>query len=203
MINSYQKGAQLLDKVSRYGYRPTCLLQACCGPCSTYPIQELNKYFDLTVYYNSLNIYSLEEYVLRYNQLEKYINEINKNSEHKIKLIKVPYNGEEYLKQIEIRKDDKEGGPRCHLCYFLRIKDGFKYASDHKFQFFTTTMTISRQKDEQIMNKIGVVLQKEFPYTQFIIHNFKKKGGQEIGLALTKQYNLYQQLFCGCKFSLK
>lgn len=203
MIKSYKLGEELLEQVSRLPFRPSLLLHACCGPCSTYPLQLLNKIFNITVYYNNSNIYPLEEYEKRFINLKKYIDILNKQSENEIKLIKCPYTGEEYSQKLEKRGFDREGGLRCRYCITLRMKDAFHYAFINHFDYFTSTMSMSRQKDEQMVNQIGLSFQTKYPWTKFIVHNFKKKGGQELGLALTKKYDLYQQLFCGCKFSRK
>ncbi|NLB11732.1 epoxyqueuosine reductase QueH, partial [bacterium] len=114
-----------------------------------------------------------------------------------------PYTGEEYSQKLEKRAFDREGGLRCRYCIALRMKDAFHYAFINHFDYFTSTMSMSRQKDEQMVNQLGLSFQTKYPWTKFIVHNFKKKGGQELGLALTKKYDLYQQLFCGCKFSRK
>ncbi|NLB11620.1 epoxyqueuosine reductase QueH, partial [bacterium] len=73
MIKSYKLGEELLEQVRRLPFRPSLLLHACCGPCSTYPLQLLNKIFNITVYYNNSNIYPLEEYEKRFINLKKYI----------------------------------------------------------------------------------------------------------------------------------
>ncbi len=202
MINSYQIGKKTLDGIARSGLRPTLLLHACCAPCSTYPLQLLNDYFEITVYFNNSNIYPIEEHDRRLEELENYLSLFNSEHNSAIKLIKTPYDIN-YMDYIGIRRKDPERGPRCHLCFVTRMKETYQYASDNHFDYFSTVMTISRQKDEQVINKIGLVLSGFFPNTKFLVHNFKKKGGQEIGLALTTKYNLYRQNYCGCKYSIK
>lgn len=202
MINSYQIGRLELNKIKRDGRRPTILLHACCGPCSTYPLELLNDYFDITIFFNNSNIYPYEEYNRRLNELVRYLEIFNKEHQTNIPIIIQPYD-EKFMDYLGIRKNDRERGPRCRLCYVTRMKEAYQYASDHDFEYFTTVMTISRQKDEQVLNKIGLVLQDLYPKTKFFVFNFKKKGGIEIGIAIAEKYNLYQQIYCGCKYGIE
>ena len=202
MMNSYQIGKRTLLEIERSQTRPSLLLHACCAPCSTFPLKLLHQYFDITIFFNNSNIYPSDEYFRRLDELKKYILIFERENNCSIPLIETPYIGEEYEKYISIRKDDPEKGPRCKLCFVTRLKEAYQYAHDNKFDYFTTVMTISRQKDEQALNKIGTVLQEFYPNTKFLVHNFKKKGGQEERDALVRKYNLYNQTYCGCKFSI-
>ena len=202
MMNSYQIGKRTLLEIERSQTRPSLLLHACCAPCSTFPLKLLHRYFDITIFFNNSNIYPSNEYFRRLEELKKYISIFEQENNCSIPLIETPYKGEEYEKYISIRKDDPEKGPRCNLCFVTRLKEAYQYASDNGFNYFTTVMTISRQKDEQALNKIGTVLQEFYPNTKFLVHNFKKKGGQEERDALVRKYNLYSQTYCGCKFSI-
>lgn len=54
---------------------PRLLLHSCCGPCSTYCIQTLSEYFDVTVFYYNPNIYPPEEYHMRAQEQKRFIDE--------------------------------------------------------------------------------------------------------------------------------
>lgn len=201
MINNYQKGEIELNKVSRLGYKPRLLLHACCGPCSTYPLELLTKYFEVTVYFNNSNIYPSEEYSLRLKTIKDYIQKCNQNSKTFIDFVEIPYNNEEYMKILQYRKDDKENGPRCKLCYSLRMKAMFEYAVANNYEYCCTVMSMSRQKDEQAINKIGTILQTKYPKVKYLVHNFKKKGGQERRDEIVNSLQMYDQKYCGCLYS--
>jgi len=203
MINNYQKGNIILDKLKRDNKRPTLLLHVCCGACSTYPVELLNNYFDITILYNNSNIYPFEEYQKRLDSLKKYINIFNKENNSSIKIIEGIYDNEEYTKILSLRKNDPEKGPRCKLCYTLRMKEAFIYAQNNNFDYCTTVMSMSRQKDELAINRIGSVLENLYKPVKFLPHNFKKKGGQERRDELVNKFNIYDQKYCGCIYSLK
>ncbi len=202
MINNYQKGKMILDKLKRDSQRPTLLLHVCCGACSTYPLELLNEYFDITIYFTNSNIYPYEEYNKRLDTLKYYVDYFNNQHSSNIKIIESKYNNEDYMKLLSIRKDDNEKGPRCKLCYTLRMKETFLYAKENNFDYCTTVMSMSRQKDELAINQIGSVLEKLYPEVKFLPHNFKKKGGQERRDEIVDSLIIYDQKYCGCIYSI-
>ena len=106
------------------------------------------------------------------------------------------------MSKIAVRRSDLEGGPRCRYCFYLRLQASFAYAQQYGFAFFTTALTISRKKDAQAINRIGLILQKRYPLTCFLPHDFKKEKGQDKAVALARENNLYRQTYCGCAFSI-
>ena len=111
------------------------------------------------------------------------------------------YPNEEYNKILEPYKDQKEGLDRCKLCYKTRMNEAYKYASEHNFDYFTTVMTISRQKNSIVLNNIGLELEKLYPNTKYFISDFKKNKGIDKGLEIAKEHNMYRQDYCGCIYS--
>ena len=109
--------------------------------------------------------------------------------------------GEAYTEKIAVLKDEPEGGSRCVMCYTLRMNEAYAYASEHAFDYFTTVMTISRQKNSQILNDVGRKLSVKYPNVKYFYSDFKKKRGIDRGLELSRENNLYRQDYCGCKFS--
>lgn len=200
-INYYKKSLQILDKLPQNPDKPRLLLHACCGPCSTFPLTFLCKYFDVTIYYNNSNIFPKEEYVRRLEELEKFLGYFEKDYGYHVELIIKDYDNEKYNKILEPLKDLPEGKERCFLCYESRMSEAYDFAEKNKFDFFTTVMTISRQKNSQILNKIGEKLEKNHVYTRYFYSDFKKNKGIDIAREMRIHYELYQQLYCGCKFS--
>lgn len=183
--------------------KPSLLLHACCGPCLTYPLSVLVKYFNVTVLYVNPNIYPKEEYELRYKEVKRFVEEYSKDEGIKIDLVKedVPY--EEYLDVVKGHEGDLEGGYRCLLCHRYRMDLAYSYASKNNFEYFTTVMTVSSKKPSQILNEIGIELSKKYVNTKFLESDFKKENGQLIGIKIAKKYNLYRQCYCGCEFSYR
>ena len=198
--NYYQLSTIELDKIKRKGIKPTLALHACCAPCSTFPLEFLAPFFEITILYVNSNIYPKEEYFIRLNELKRYVQIFNEKYNQNVKLIEFEYNNEEFTKKLEPLKSCKEGKERCKLCYSLRLNSAYGYADKHNYDYFTTVMTISRQKDSQILNSIGIKLNEKYK-TKYFVSDFKKKKGIDRSLEIKKEYNLYNQLYCGCKYS--
>ena len=192
-FTNYQKFLKEIEKIKELDYKPSLLLHACCTPCSCYPLLLLKDYFDITVFYNNSNIYPLSEYNLRYETLETYINNLNKEYNSDIKLIKTVYENNRFNKILEKRKDDREGSTRCFMCYSLRYKELVEYASKNKFDYVCSVMTISRQKNEEMINKILEGYSKKYPNVKYLYSNFKKDGGLEKAQQIIKKEKFYSQ----------
>ena len=174
------------------------LLHACCAPCSSYVIEYLSNYFDITILYYNPNIDTEEEFNKRLNELKRFVQEFK--VKNPVKVISLGYNQEEYLNVIKGLEQEKEGGKRCLKCYKLRLEKSCIYAKENNFDYFTTTLTISPLKNSKILNEIGHELELEYnmPY---LYSDFKKKEGYKRSIVLSHEYNLYRQDYCGCKFS--
>ncbi len=193
---------KLIDNVKNLDYKPRLLLHCCCGPCATYPVSILYKYFDLTLYYSNPNIYPIEEYDRRFETLKRFIEEYSAKHGFSYELIKENDDFETYQELFKPYKDDKEGGNRCLYCYKYRIEKGYKYASEHDFDYYTTVMTVSAKKPSSMLNEIGLELNKKYPNTTYLVSDFKKENGTLIGIQIAKEYKMYRQDYCGCIYSL-
>ncbi len=200
-INYRQISDQFLATLDLSQGKPSLLLHACCAPCSAFPLEYLTPYFRVTIYYNNSNIYPQAEYDRRLAELRRYLEEIAPQLTEPVSLIVPPYRNEEYTRQLEPLRNVAEGGERCFLCYALRMEEGFRYARDHGFDYFTTVMTVSRQKNSQKLNEIGARLAQQYPQVRYFHSDFKKKRGIERGQQLAAQHGLYRQDYCGCLYS--
>ncbi len=181
--------------------KPKLLLHVCCGPCSCYPLTYLCPHFDVTIYYTNSNIYPEEEYQRRLNTLKELLAFLMKDHGFDIGLIVPPYDNAAYMKNLEPLKDEPEGGARCFLCYELRLEEGYAFAESRGYDYFTTVMTVSREKNSQKLNEIGKALSVKYPKTKYLFSDFKKQRGLEIGTEIRKKYELYYQDYCGCVYS--
>lgn len=202
-FTNYQKFLKQIEEVKTMDKKPSLLLHVCCTPCSCYPLLLLKDYFDIAIYYNNSNIYPFEEYDLRYITLKNYVEFINKNHNLDIKIIKTEYDNASFNKILEKRKDDKEGNVRCFMCYSLRYKDLVEYASKNNYDYVCSVMTISRQKDEIMINKIIEGYASKYPNIKYLYSNFKKDGGLEKAQKIIKEEKIYSQNYCGCKYSIR
>lgn len=179
--------------------KPKLLLHACCAPCSSAVLERIAKYFDITILYYNPNITEKEEYEKRLHEIEKFIKELNLDN---IKVLPGRYNPEEFFSIANGLEQEKERGKRCYKCYELRLEETAKIAEKEKFDYFTTTLSISPYKNSNWLNKIGQELDKEYIPT-YLYADFKKKNGYKRSIELSKEYHLYRQDYCGCIYSKK
>ncbi len=200
-LHYYNLSLEEIEKIKTLDHKPSLLIHVCCGPCSAFPLTFLCPYFDVTIYYNNSNIYPSDEYYRRLNEMKRFVEQFNHDYGYDVKYIVCEYDEESYSKKLAIYKEVREGGERCFLCYRLRLEEGYKYAFEHNYDYFTTVMTISRQKNSYKLNEIGQELEQKYSKTRYFYSDFKKKAGIDQGQLLAKKYNLYQQLYCGCRYS--
>ena len=190
----------ILDKTLEEikGTKPKLLLHSCCAPCSSYVLKYLSNYFEITIYYYNPNIDTKEEFDLRAEEQIRLIREIK--GEHKIDYVIEYFEPSEFEEIAKGREEDKEGGERCGLCYNLRLEKTAIYAKEHGYDYFTTTLSISPYKNSQKLNEIGGKLGEKYNIN-YLYADFKKNNGYKQSIELSKQYNLYRQDYCGCKYS--
>jgi len=197
---NYQKILQnTIKNLQNECKKPKLLLHVCCGPCSTIPLKELDNYFDITLIFNNSNIYPKEEHDRRFEELKRYLKEINKN----YKIVFFDYDNNLYNKSLEPYADNKEGHERCRVCFRKRLIQGFEYARNNGFDYYGTVMTISRYKNAQDINKIGAQLELQFTPVKWLYADFKKNNGYEDSLLIIKEHDMYFQEYCGCVYSYK
>ena len=179
---------------------PSLLLHSCCAPCSSYCIEYLAQYFNITVLYYNPNIYPEAEYEKRKAEQKRLILEMK--TKYPVKLLDCDFESEKFYEMAKGLENCRECGERCFKCYRLRLEKTVKEAKKYNFDYFTTTLTISPLKDAQKINEIGFALANEYD-AQWLPSDFKKKEGYKRSIELSKEYNLYRQDYCGCVFSKK
>lgn len=193
---NYQE--ELDNLISGLDYKPKLLLHSCCGPCSSYVLEYLNDYFDITVFFYNPNIYPEGEYNKRLSDQKKLLKEMFIKP---LKLIELPYNHDEYLSLVNGLENEKEGCKRCFVCYKLRLQKTAEYAKENKFDYFATTLTVSPYKNANKLNEIGKELEEELNI-KYLVSDFKKRNGYKRSIELSNKYDLYRQNYCGCEFSM-
>lgn len=196
---NYQKQ---LDKIIQGlgDIAPSLLLHTCCAPCSSYCIEYLSSYFNITVLYYNPNIYPESEYLHRKAEQIRLICEMK--TKYPVKFIDCDFESEKFYETAKGLENCREGGERCFKCYRLRLTKAAKVASENGFDWFTTSLTISPLKNAQKINEIGVELAEKYG-VKFLPSDFKKKEGFKRSIELSKEYNLYRQNYCGCEYSQK
>lgn len=196
---NYQK--QLDTLISQLdGRTPRLLLHSCCAPCSSYCIEYLSQYFSITILYYNPNISPEEEFVKRAAEQQRLVSEMS--LKNPVSVVVDDYDPTEFYSAVKGFEHIPEGGERCFVCYRLRLERAAKYAAEHGFDYFCSTLSISPLKNAAKLNEIGAEL-SEIYKTPHLPSDFKKRGGYLRSIELSKEHGLYRQNYCGCVFSKK
>ncbi len=180
------------------GKVPRLFLHSCCAPCSSYTLEYLSQYFEITVFYYNPNISPESEYFKRVEEQKRFIEALP--TVHPVHFEEGTYEPSEFYDTVKGYEKCPEGGERCFLCYELRLRESAKRAKAGGYDYFTTTLSISPLKNAAKLEEISAKLQDEYG----ILHlpsDFKKKNGYKRSIELSKEYGLYRQNYCGCVFS--
>lgn len=178
--------------------RPALFLHACCAPCSSYVLEYLTKYFKITIFYYNPNITPETEYTKRVKELQRFIHEAG--YEEDVTFVEGDYDPQVFFDMARGMEDLPERGLRCYHCYALRMEEAAKKAAEMGADYFSTTLSISPHKNAQWINEIGEKLADKYG-VKHLPSDFKKKGGYLRSIALSEEYHLYRQDYCGCLFS--
>jgi len=184
--------------------KPSVLLHSCCGPCSTAVVERLSGTYQITIFFYNPNITDKEEYEKRKASQIEFIDQYNNNkaSKDRIAFLEGKYEPEVFYQAAACLEQEPEGGKRCTACFKLRLEKTAEVASMSGFGCFGTTLSVSPYKNFELLHKIGMELGMRYGLS-FIGDDFKKNSGYQRSIELSKQYNLYRQHYCGCKFSNK
>lgn len=176
------------------------LLHGCCGPCSSSVLEYLTQFFDVTVLWYNPNLFPGEEFSRRYDTLRELIGKMGLTE--RVNVVFEEYRSEEYYRAVRGLENEPEGGKRCTECFRLRLKECAKIAAERGFDYFCTTLTVSRHKDAERINRLGEEIAAELG-VRWLPSDFKKRNGENRSQELAELYGLYRQLYCGCEFSLR
>lgn len=189
---------EMIKELESLTERKKLLLHSCCGPCSTYVLEALRKYFDITVYFYNPNIFPEAEFKKRANTQRKFIEAFDSS----INFIEEYYDSKEYDLAIKGYEMLPEKSERCFHCYRFRIEKTFEKAKELNFDYVCTTISVSKHKNVEYVLKTGKALEEKFNI-KFLISDFKKNSGYQRTIELSKEFDLYRQDYCGCKYSKK
>ena len=190
--------------------KPALLLHACCAPCSSGVLERLVSDYDVTLFYYNPNIHPAAEYERRLEELRCFLPRFPPGAD--VPLVETAYNKEDFYRATGAREDEAlqhegERGQRCARCYRLRLEKTYECAlaaakDGQDFDYVCTTLSVSPHKDAALVNEIGAALEKQYGSPRFLATDFKKKDGFKRSLALSRDYGLYRQVYCGCEYSM-
>ena len=196
-INYQNQLDRIIEKIDPKN-PPRLLLHSCCAPCSSYTLEYLSRYFDITVYYFNPNISPKQEFDKRFEEQKRLISQMPfKNS---VTLVEGDYNYDDFLEIAKGLENVPEGGERCFRCYKMRLESTARLAKEQGFDYFCTTLSISPLKNSQKINELGFGLEEKYG-VKWLPSDFKKREGYKRSIQLSREYSLYRQNFCGCVFS--
>ncbi len=203
-INFQKQLDSILNKIYQEEGVPSLFLHACCAPCSSYVLEYLSRYFEITVFYYNPNISPKLEYDKRVEEIKNFINrvypELSDREGYPIHFVEGEYRPEDFYEMAKGMEHLPEGGERCYYCYEQRLRETAKMAREQGFDYFTTTLSISPYKNAQWLNEIGERLAAEYDI-KHLCADFKKRNGYRRSIELSKEYDLYRQDYCGCIYS--
>lgn len=171
------------------------LVHTCCAPCAGWSLQKLviDGFLPVSFFYNP-NIHPQDEYKRRLDELVRYLDI------QKYELIISEDDQKFWFDSVKGHENDKEGEMRCEICFRLRLEKTAAFAQEKKYEYFTTTLTVSPHKNTKIINQIGKELQDKYGVC-FLEEDFKKNDGFKKSMEIARRNNLYRQGYCGCVFS--
>lgn len=166
------------------------LMHTCCAPCSVYCIDALRKEkIEPTVYWYNPNIHPYMEYKARRDCLKEYTKSIEIES-----IFEEDYGLDEFCKNVV---GDLQN--RCkNYCYKVRLEQTAKYAKEHGYDAFTTTLLVSIYQNHEAIIEIANEMAEKYGI-KFLYRDFRV--GFREGQAKARELGLYMQKYCGCVFS--
>lgn len=202
---NYQKMLERkLAQLQSEGRTPRLLLHACCAPCSSYVLEYLSEYFNITLLYYNPNITDPQEYRKRVDEVQRLIAELPVRN--KISFLEGEYEPRAFTQVAKGLENEPEGGARCEKCFRLRLERSAQAAAQMAEEcgeevLLTTTLTISPLKNAELLNSIGQEMAGRYEGIAWLDSDFKKRGGYLRSIELSRQYGLYRQDYCGCVYS--
>lgn len=182
--------------------KKTLLLHSCCGPCSTACIERVIPDYKVTIFYFNPCITDPEEYERRKEAQIQFLKAYNHelSEEDQVDFVEGEYDPASYFKAVEGFEDEPEGGARCTLCFQQRLEAAACFAKNEGYFAFGTTLTVSPHKNYPLISALGNQIAEDHEI-EFLDIDFKKKAGFQRSIAMSKEYGLYRQNYCGCEFS--
>ena len=189
---------EIIKDMTDKGERPTILLHSCCGPCSSYVLEYLNRYFKIKLFFYNPNIHPEEEYNRRLQAQKKVLESLPLKD---VELIEGEYEPSVYFEAVKGLENEPEGGKRCEVCIRLRMERAAEEAVKLKTDYFATTLTVSPHKNAPYINSAGEEIEKTVT-VPYLVSDFKKKNGYKRSVELCRIYDIYRQNYCGCTYSI-
>ncbi|MAV88220.1 MAG: hypothetical protein CMM67_08230 [Rhodospirillaceae bacterium] len=174
------------------------LLHSCCAPCSGDVMAELKRSkIQYTILFYNPNIHPTKEYELRKTENKRFASKL------KVPFVDLDYDKDNWFSKVKGYELEPERGYRCTLCFDMRFERSALYASENGFKVFSSTLGTSRWKNIHQINGCGTRAANRYQNLIYWTFNWRKGGGSNRMIEISKNEKFYQQEYCGCVFSLR
>jgi len=174
------------------------LLHSCCAPCSGEVMEAMRASgLEFTIYFYNPNIHPRDEYELRKTENIRFANK------HGIPFLDADYDTENWFARVKGLEWEPERGARCTLCFDMRFERTALHAHENDFPVITSCLGISRWKNLNQINASGERAAARYEGMVYWTFNWRKQGGSDRMLEISKEEQFYMQEYCGCVYSLR
>lgn len=178
--------------------RQRVLMHSCCAPCSGEVMEAMTASgIDYAIYFYNPNIHPDREYAIRKEENIRFA------EQHNIPFIDADYDKDNWFERVKGLEDAPERGERCTACFDMRFERTALYAHENGFDTITSSLGISRWKDMNQINGCGERAAARYPNMLYWTYNWRKGGGSQRMIEISKREQFYQQEYCGCIYSLR
>ena len=174
------------------------LLHSCCAPCSGEVMEAITASgIPYSIFFYNPNIHPLREYELRKEENIRFA------EKHGIEFIDADYDTDNWFERVKGLENEPERGERCTVCFDMRFERTALYAYEHGFDTICSSLGISRWKNMSQINGSGERAAARYPGLVYWTYNWRKGGGSQRMIEISKDEHFYQQEYCGCVYSLR
>lgn len=174
------------------------VLHACCAPCSSAILECLtDNGIEPLIYYFNPNIHPLDEYLRRRDECTRHALRLG------LEIVDGDYDHAAWCGCVTGLESEPERGARCTECFRMRLLSTARLAAERGIGVFTTTLASSRWKSLEQINAAGRAAAAAVAGTTFWEQNWRRGGLQERRCELVRELGFYNQLYCGCEFSMR
>jgi predicted adenine nucleotide alpha hydrolase (AANH) superfamily ATPase len=174
------------------------LLHSCCAPCAGELMEAfLESGINYTIFFYNPNIHPEKEYLIRKEENIRFA------EKHGVPFVDADYDTDNWFARAKGMENSPERGERCTMCFDMRFERTALYAVEHGFSVMTSSLGISRWKDMNQINGSGARAVAPYEGLVYWDYNWRKGGGSQRMIEISKREQFYQQEYCGCVYSLR
>jgi predicted adenine nucleotide alpha hydrolase (AANH) superfamily ATPase len=174
------------------------LLHSCCAPCSGEVMEAIHASgIEYSIFFYNPNIHPKREYLLRKEENIRFA------EQHGIEFIDADYDTDNWFERVKGLEWEPERGERCTKCFDMRFERTALYAEEHGFPAISSSLGISRWKNMEQINDCGRRAASRYDGMVYWDYNWRKSGGAQRMIEISKREGFYQQEYCGCVYSLR